>query len=108
MAATQKRAMPVASDLGAKGLDGVRVGRNGVVRHVPAHYRVEPSPLLRDGLVAAPLHFARELVQLRRHPLPLGLPSQEKLSSPRASAQVRQPQKVKGLRLAAETACPSP
>ena len=100
--------MPMTSDLGTKGLDCVRVRRNRVVRHVPAHYRVEPSPLLRDGLVAAPLHFARELVQFRRHPLPLGLPSQEKLPSPRASADMRQPQEVEGLRLTAETASPSP
>ena len=100
--------MPMTCNLGTKGFDCVRVGRNGIVRDVPAHYRVEPSPLLRDGLMATPLHFACELVQLRRHPLPLGVPSQEKLSSPRASANVRQPQEVEGLWLAALTAFPLP
>jgi hypothetical protein len=100
--------MPVPSNLGAKCLERVRVGRNAVVRYVPAHYRVEPSPLLRDGLVPTLLHFALQLVQLRRHPLPLGLPSQEKSSSSRASAYVRQPEKVERLRLAREAAFPSP
>src|SRR5206468_3721179 len=41
--------MPLTSNLGPKGFDCVCVSRNGIVRDVPAHYGVEPSPLLRDG-----------------------------------------------------------
>src|SRR6516165_11841742 len=97
----------MAGDLGTKCLDCGRVRRNRVIRHVPAYYRAEPSPLLRDGLVAALLHFARELVQLRRHPPPLRMPHQEKLPLPGAPADVREPQKVESLWLPAEATFPS-
>jgi hypothetical protein len=100
--------MPVASDLRAECRDHMPVGRNAVVRDVAAHHRVEPSPLLRDGLVATSLHFAAELVQLRRHPLPLCLPSQEEPSTPRTPANMREPKEVEGIRLPAETPVLSP
>jgi hypothetical protein len=100
--------MPMPRHLGAKRRDRMSIGGNAVIRHVPAYHRVEPSPLLRDGLVAAPLDLAPELVQLRRHPPPLRLPSQEEPSRPRASADMREPEKVEGIRLSAKILCSPP
>lgn len=99
--------MPVAGDLRAECGNRMPVGGNTVIRGVPTYDGAEPSPLLRDGLVAAAQYLGLDLMQRGRHSLPLRLPPQEKPSRPRAPTEMGEPEEVKALRLATKTPVPT-
>jgi len=89
--------MPETSDLGAKCVHSVRVGRHAVVRGVATHDSPEPSTLLRDREVPASLQLGFHLAQLGRQASPFGVPTQQKPSRPRPPADVREAEEVEGL-----------
>jgi hypothetical protein len=101
LTAATKYSQPTSRDLIPKRRKCPKIGRHREVVEVPADNTAQPPPDYRDGLIHAPTYFPCDRLELRRHPIPPGLPfDQEFLAVSGLSADEREAQEVEGFRFA--------
>src|ERR1035441_2320284 len=78
---------------------GMRIGGHCVVGKIASHDRSQPASLFGYVLVPAPPEVFGDFKELRHRPITPRMTGQHEAASPRARADVGEPQEVEGLRL---------
>ena len=94
-----KDVMPEVAHREAEVGQGVPVSRHSKVSDMPAHNGLQPCSDFRDRVMHASPQFGLHRLQLGLQPFADRLPEHGKPSSARLPAQVREAEKVEGLRL---------
>lgn len=100
LATPAKQAFPQGGDMVAKFPQRQAIKGHSIILVMPPQHRRQPLALLGDGHVHPAAQFLLDRLQLGPYPLVHRLPFDHKLPFAGRAAQMREPQKVEGLRLA--------
>src|SRR6202011_52781 len=100
LAAAPQRPPPKPDDMITEGAKRPRVGRHGVVGIVAGDDRLQPSPLLGEGLLHALAQFVLDLPQLRTSAVPPTFAADLEPALPGPSADVGKAKEVERFRFA--------
>ena len=107
LASASEDAMPEVAHGEAKVGQGVPVSRNSEVSEMPAHNGLQPRADFRHGVVHTPPQLGFHLLQPGLQSFANRLAQHRKPSPTRLPADMREAEKVEGLRLGGWPRCPS-
>src|SRR5262249_12396955 len=108
LAPATERSMPRPNDLRPKALQTRAVERHRVVREIAAHHTPDPPPHVGRFLVQATSQLRTNRSELEPHALPTGFTLHANPTRPtRFPAEMREPEKVEGLRFPHAALLPS-